>query len=174
MSFCCFVPYHLFSNTTVLSVALPSWIGLARCESATLPCFSRKFMRTRRPAFPHSFLSDSAVQCSVRTSPLRYWDSPELRHRCRQRSFCADLELRRQLSLAVHRTRRHEKQEWKRNLLFRAACGDWAARRLLTRKGHSSLVVTRPLLGKCSQQAAVELTMWGSILTSGFRILVSH
>jgi hypothetical protein len=161
-----------FSATQPCS-ASPCLLGSALQDASQQP-FLASAESLCVPADPHSFLSDCAVQCSVRTSPLRYWDSPELRHRCRQRSFCADLELRRQLSLAVHRTRRHEKQEWKRNLLFRAACGDWAARRLLTRKGHSSLVVTRPLLGKCSQQAAVELTMWGSILTSGFRILVSH
>lgn len=73
---------------------------------------------------------------------------------CRERSLYVDPQARKALSLAIHRTRKQAKQDWRRTLHFRAACGDWAARRLLARKGASSRVAARPLLEACGSKAA--------------------
>ena len=82
----------------------------------------------------HRFLATCASQCCTRVRPLRFRDSPALKALCRARSVCSDVSARRRLSLNIHSLRVHEKKEWKRGLVVAAARGDWAARRLLSKR----------------------------------------
>lgn len=60
--------------------------------------------------------------------------------------MCADVQERRNLSLAIHGRRKHEKKEWRQSLIDRASHGDWLARRCLQKKQGPTASVTQNLV----------------------------
>ena len=81
-----------------------------------------------------SELQNIARYATCPLGSLRYVDPPQVKEFCRKRSVCNDPALRRDLSLSIIAARKLAKDAWRRHLIFRAASGDWQARRRLTKR----------------------------------------
>lgn len=141
--------------TSARAVGLPTSIGLARCVLLTPSCFSKKYWASwilllagRLFLNPIPFSKD--VLPSAPSGPLLFVTVILLLFV----SFVA-IAVFVLIPSVVGPC-----QQWRRNLLTRAASGDWAARRMLCRKSAASMLSrAKPLVDKCGspQQAAAHV-----------------
>eukprot|EP00439_Symbiodinium_sp_Y106_P033697 s5109_g4.t1 len=72
-------------------------------------------------------LKNLASSCSVPRPSFKYKDPESIKQLCRQRHLTSDPSLRQQLSQQILSQRREAREEWLRDLMRRAASGDYGA-----------------------------------------------
>ena len=90
-------------------------------------------------------LQEVSAACTVPLRPPSYRDSDAVKQLIQARRMTVDPCVRKHLSLRIFQTRAQDRSQWRRQMLDKAAQGDWGARRAILR-GAKKPAVFAPLV----------------------------